>query len=153
MRDWDIPCVTYDPRISTAHRCRWPTAKQEVAEGLGFSADDALDESFEHVGSPPFHRNERWRVRTGGGIPNSREFSPSHGENRGSSPLGSANKFNELSESSGKNPVLVPNSCPISVGERWRTTAVVPAARLALSVNRRHLREGRARQSPISTDA
>jgi hypothetical protein len=31
---------------------------------------------------------------------------------------------------------LVPNSCLISVDERWRTAAVVPVGRLALSLDR-----------------
>src|SRR5262245_48449145 len=42
--------------------------------------------------------------------------SPSHGENRGSSPLGSANKINRLFQTD----ELVSNNCPINVyGQAW----------------------------------
>ena len=46
------------------------------------------------------------------------ENSPSHGENRGSSPLGSANEIKELLQ----DRRLVSNSCPINVyGQAWTT--------------------------------
>ena len=44
--------------------------------------------------------------------------SPSHGENRGSSPLGSANEIKDLLQ----DRRLVSNSCPINVyGQAWTT--------------------------------
>src|SRR5215831_16181734 len=49
-------------------------------------------------------------------VSSKRWASPSHGENRGSSPLGSANEINQLMQSR----QLVSNDCPINVyGQAW----------------------------------
>jgi hypothetical protein len=45
--------------------------------------------------------------------------------------LGSANKINKLLRQFHSIFILVPNSCPISVGERWRTIAGVPVKQKA----------------------
>jgi hypothetical protein len=56
-----------------------------------------------------------WRFRRGIGD-GLRPIAPSHGENRGSSPLGSANKIKDLLQ----DRRLVSNSCPINVyGQAW----------------------------------
>jgi hypothetical protein len=48
------------------------------------------------------------------------EASPSHGENRGSSPLGSANEIKDL----WPGRLLVSNNCPINVcGHAWNSMA------------------------------
>src|SRR6266511_3979197 len=52
----------------------------------------------------------------------------SHGENRGSSPLGSANKIKHLLQ----NCQLVSNNCPINVyGQAWTLITTMPYARCA----------------------
>src|SRR5262245_41410809 len=54
--------------------------------------------------------------------------SPSHGENRGSSPLGSANKIKYLLQ----DRQLVSNNCPINVyGQAWTLMMTMPYARCA----------------------
>jgi hypothetical protein len=53
---------------------------------------------------------------------------PSHGENRGSIPLGSANKIKYLLQ----NRQFVSNSCPINVyGQAWTLMTIMPYARCA----------------------
>ena len=54
-----------------------------------------------------------------------RPIAPSHGENRGSSPLGSANEIKELLQ----DRRLVSNSCPINVyGQAWTDRKLVMRA-------------------------
>src|SRR6478609_8363590 len=51
-------------------------------------------------------------------------YAPSHGENRGSSPLGSANHFNNLRQ----NRKWLSNDCPINVrGQLWNPAQRKPA--------------------------